>query len=157
MSRHFWYQSSAKSGHTYHFRTITFRISPTSSATTYYDCIPKKPRRLNRSLSTTTSKQRDQSTPIRDTVLLIDQTQEIITIAARRNPTACPILRLTVSRKIKAGRVMDKIQEFISIAAVLSYRFLWYDWSRQNQNKQAWPREDWNDTFLASFLVAAIS
>ena len=90
MSRHFWYQSSAKSGHTYHFRTITFRISPTSSATTYYDCIPKKPRRLNRSLSTTTSKQRDQSTPIRDTVLLIDQTQEIITIAARRNLTACP-------------------------------------------------------------------
>ena len=83
MSRHFWYQSSAKSGHTYHFRMITFRISPTSSATTYYDYIPKKPRRLNRSLSTTTSKQRDQSTPIRDAVLLIDQTQEIITIAAR--------------------------------------------------------------------------
>ena len=52
---------------------------------------------------------------------------------------------------------MDKIQEFILIAAVLSYRFLWYDWSRQNQNKLAWPREDWNDTFLASFLVAAIS
>ena len=31
------------------------------------------------------------------------------------------------------------------------YYFLWYDWSRQNQNRLMWPREDWDDIF---FLLA---